>query len=135
MDATITFYRLVGLDIRDVPGTWPPGSGGRHAGAPSPNRALIEVDNTELAQIWGHVGLKPGSTVIGFSFSSRSDVDDTYNELIGAGYTGVLEPYDAFFGARYAIVHDPDGHPVGLMSPIEPGRRFTPDVTANPETS
>ena len=30
------------------------------------------------------------------------------------------------FGARYAIVADPDGNDVGLMSPIDPDRRFVP---------
>jgi len=35
-------------------------------------------------------------------------------------------PYDAFWGARYAIVEDPDGNAVGLMSPIDPDRRTAP---------
>ena len=32
-------------------------------------------------------------------------------------------PFDAFWGARYAIVEDPDGNSVGLMSPVDPTRR------------
>jgi uncharacterized glyoxalase superfamily protein PhnB len=35
-------------------------------------------------------------------------------------------PWDAFWGARYAIVEDPDGIAVGLMSPISPDRRSPP---------
>ena len=33
---------------------------------------------------------------------------------------------DTFFGARYAIVADPDGRSVGIMSPIDPARRSAP---------
>jgi uncharacterized glyoxalase superfamily protein PhnB len=32
----------------------------------------------------------------------------------------------AFWGARYAIIEDPNGIPVGVMSPIEPGRKTSP---------
>lgn len=33
---------------------------------------------------------------------------------------------DAFWGARYAIVQEPDGNDVGLMSPHDPAQTFTP---------
>ena len=33
------------------------------------------------------------------------------------------QPYDAFWGARYAVVSDPDGHGVGIMSPVDPALR------------
>lgn len=132
MDRSLAFYRLLGLDVNAVPIAWPPGTGGRHATASSTEGPHVEFDNTELARIWGHAGLAPGTPVIGFSFESREQVDATYAELVAAGYRGRLDPYDAFFGARYAIVDDPDGHPIGLMGPIDSDREFTPtasDVT------
>ncbi len=132
MDTTLAFYRLLGLDVEAVPISWPPGTGGRHATALSADGPRVEFDNTELARIWGHAGLAPGTPVMGFSFESRGQVDVTYGELVAAGYRGRLDPYDAFFGARYAMVDDPDGHSVGLMSPIDATRGFTPtagDVT------
>jgi predicted enzyme related to lactoylglutathione lyase len=36
----------------------------------------------------------------------------------------VSPPWDAFWGSRYAIVADPDGNHVGIMSPSEPKRRY-----------
>ena len=63
---------------------------------------------------------------MGFSVPSREAVDERYGELIAAGYTGLQPPYDAFWGARYAIVEDPDGNHVGLMSPLDPTRRGAP---------
>jgi uncharacterized glyoxalase superfamily protein PhnB len=65
-------------------------------------------------------------SVIGFALPSRDAVDARYGELTAAGYVGQQPPIDAFWGARYAIVEDPDGNHVGLMSPIDPARRGTP---------
>jgi uncharacterized glyoxalase superfamily protein PhnB len=42
------------------------------------------------------------------------------------GYLGRQPPFDAFWGARYAIVADPDGNDVGLMSPVDESRRTWP---------
>ena len=94
-----------------------------------PGGFALELDSVEFARRWdpgwhGHHG--PGRNVIGFSVSSRQAVDDLYAELTGAGYAGQHAPQDAFWGARYAIVEDPDGNPVGLMSPIDPTRRSAP---------
>ena len=57
---------------------------------------------------------------MGLRVSSREDVDRLYAAVTGAGYASQQPPYDAFWGARYAIVEDPDGNAVGLMSPIDP---------------
>ncbi len=38
-------------------------------------------------------------------------------ELTAVGYRARQPPFDAFWGARFAIVADPDGNDVGLMSP------------------
>jgi hypothetical protein len=35
----------------------------------------------------------------------------------------------AFFGARYAMVDDPDGHSIGLMSPIDADQEFIPTTS------
>ncbi len=64
--------------------------------------------------------------VIGFSLPTREAVDEHYAELTSAGYAGRQPPFDAFWGARYAIVADPDGNDVGLMSPIDESRRTWP---------
>ena len=40
-------------------------------------------------------------------------------QLIAADETGIKEPWDAFWGQRYAQVRDPDGNPVDLYAPLE----------------
>ena len=66
------------------------------------------------------VGPAVRARCIGFKVESRDEVDRLFADLTGAGYRGQQPPYDAFWGARYAIVEDPDGNAVGLMSPSDP---------------
>jgi uncharacterized glyoxalase superfamily protein PhnB len=68
--------------------------------------------------------------VIGFGVASREEVDRRCADLAAAGYRVQQRPYDAFWGARYSVVEDPDGNPVGLMSPIDPKRRSWPPEPA-----
>ncbi len=67
--------------------------------------------------------------VIGFGVASREQVDALFAEMTGHGYPGPQPPYDTFWGARYAIVEDPDGNHVGIMSPIDPKRRSAPPAS------
>ena len=39
---------------------------------------------------------------------------------MAAGHRGHLEPFDAFWGQRYATVLDPDGNGVDLYAPLDP---------------
>jgi catechol 2,3-dioxygenase-like lactoylglutathione lyase family enzyme len=130
MEATLGFYRRFGFSVDD-PGEWPPGSGARHASVAMPNGFRLEFDNDAMTRIW-HAGWRDqpgpgGATVLGVALPSRDAVDQRYAELTGDGFAGRQAPYDAFWGARYAIVHDPDGRDVGLMSPIDPDRRSIPE--------
>ena len=49
-----------------------------------------------------------------------------------AGYDTVQCPYDTFWGARYAILADPDGLHVGIMSPSDEARKYWPPTSAPP---
>ena len=62
-----------------------------------------------------------GSSSISLAFvhDTPADVDATYGKLVAAGYDGHKEPWDAFWGQRYAIVHDPDGNTVDLFAALE----------------
>jgi uncharacterized glyoxalase superfamily protein PhnB len=53
-------------------------------------------------------------------------VDDVFRDMTAAGYCGLQEPCDALWGARYAIIEDPDGIAVGLMSPVSPDKKSPP---------
>ena len=57
---------------------------------------------------------------------SVPDGEGVLKEVTAAGYAGEQPPYDAFWGARYAVVADPEGNSVGLMSPVDPAMRSAP---------
>lgn len=57
-------------------------------------------------------------TGLAFLCDSPASVDAKYNELKGAGYESEREPWDAFWGQRYAQVKDPDGNVVDLFAPL-----------------
>lgn len=121
-EASVAFYRRLGLDIPDTDERWQP----HHRSVPLANGMDLDLDSTEFARYWdeGWVG---GMGVLGFSVETREHVDEIFADLVEAGYRGQQAPYDAFWGARYAVVEDPDGNAVGIMSPIDPARRAQPD--------
>jgi catechol 2,3-dioxygenase-like lactoylglutathione lyase family enzyme len=121
MDKTLAFYRRLGLTIDAEPGA-------EHVGVTFPNGMSMDFDSVGFVPMWDSVwkGATGGSTVLGFSVASREAVDDLYATLTEDGYVGRQRPYDAFFGARYAMVEDPDGNPVGLMSPRDLERNTWP---------
>jgi len=129
MDATLAFYRRLGLEIPDR-AVWRTASGAHHVDLDLPNGFHLHFDSIALAKSFNRgwpeqagTGTRP---IIGFSLSSREAVDDRYADLVAAGYTGHQPPYDTFWGARYAVIEDPDGNHVGLMSPVDPARRSAP---------
>ncbi len=123
MEAAVDFYRRLGIEIPDTLPDWQ----AHHRTADLKQTIDLDLDSTEFAAQWnaGWPASQPG-VVVGFRMATREDVDDLYAELTGAGYAGQQEPYDAFWGARYAIVADPSGNAVGLMSPSDPARRTRP---------
>jgi catechol 2,3-dioxygenase-like lactoylglutathione lyase family enzyme len=132
LDASIAFYRRLGVEIPDAR-VWRTPTGGHHAGAAeqSADQAIdFDLDSTAFAQKWnagwnGRTDLR-GRVVVGFGLATRAEVDAVFRDMIGAGYRGLQEPHDAFWGARYAIIEDPDGIAVGLMSPVSPDRKTPP---------
>jgi uncharacterized glyoxalase superfamily protein PhnB len=55
---------------------------------------------------------------LAFACSSPAEVDETYARVVAAGFHGEKEPWDAFWGHRYAQLVDPDGVPVDLFAPL-----------------
>jgi uncharacterized glyoxalase superfamily protein PhnB len=124
MPAGLDFYRRLGIAV--------PGgevAAGGHVQLRMPGGFSLELDTAESARLW-HAGWRtdPASVgvVIGLSLPAREAVDVRYAELTSAGYAGRQPPFDAFWGARCAIVADPDDNDVGLMSPLDESRRTWP---------
>ena len=127
IEATVAFYRRLGLSVPD-PADWPSGSGLFHVEVGLGDGLTLEFDSVSAAGTWRDEPPTPGggSAILGFAVDDRNEVDARYDDLVGAGYEGRQAPYDAFWGSRYAVVADPDGHEVGLMSPRDATLRSAP---------
>lgn len=127
MRATLDFCRRLGWEIELASDD--------HAVANLPDGPSVAFDRVGFVSMWdsGYAGQTGGSTVLGISVEGRDAVDELYAELVTVGHPGRQPPYDAFWGSRYAIVEDPDGNPVGLMSPSDDEHRSWPPTA--PPTS
>jgi len=125
--ATAAFYRLLGITIPEE-SVWQTGSGPHHVGdIEAGGSGILELDSHALASAYNEGFVKQAvSTVIGFRLPSREAVDEMHARVVAAGHVSRQVPYDTFWGARYAIVADPDGRDIGLMSPSDPARRQAP---------
>lgn len=119
MAAAVDFYRLLGLDIPATEPGWDEHHRSVAAGFEAGDEFDFDLDSRPFATYWGGGPDEPLATgpVLGFRLATRAAVDQLYQQITAAGYTGRRAPWDTFWGARYAVVDDPDGTPVGLMSP------------------
>ncbi|MEV5438792.1 VOC family protein [Streptomyces sp. NPDC052682] len=118
MAASVAFYRRLGFPFPEGSGNQP------HAEAALPGGLRLMLDTEDTVRSF-HAEWRPPRGGSRASLALRCDgpeeVDAVYADLVGAGYHGELKPWDAFWGQRYATVHDPDGNGVDLFAPL-PGQ-------------
>lgn len=115
MAASLAFYRQLGLDVP------PEADSEGHVEAQLSGGLRLGWDTVEIVQSFDPDWTKPsGGHRIGLAFlcDAPADVDATYTGLVEQGYRGHKEPWDAFWGQRYAIVLDPDGNDVALFAAL-----------------
>lgn len=112
MAQTLAFYRLLGLDV-------PPESDSEPHVDAEFGGLRISWDTEELIRSIEEQWVPPTGghrAALAFECEDPAAVDAAYAEVTGAGYVGHREPWDAFWGMRYAVVHDPDGTPVDFFA-------------------
>jgi quinol monooxygenase YgiN/catechol 2,3-dioxygenase-like lactoylglutathione lyase family enzyme len=127
--ASLAFYRRLGLPIHEGAAV-ANADGPFHANVRVGSGAEIDLDSARFAQVWntgwrGRTDLS-GRVFLNFRLPSRADVDARYAALRDAGYRGLQPPTDAFWGARFAAIEDPQGVGVGLQSPPDDALRSAP---------
>jgi uncharacterized glyoxalase superfamily protein PhnB len=115
MARSLAFYRQLGLDLPVDADTEP------HVEVTSPGGMRIAWDTVETIKSFDADYEPPtdGSRIgLAFRLDTPAEVDATYERLVGAGEHGHKAPWDAFWGQRYAQIHDPDGNHVDLFAPL-----------------
>jgi catechol 2,3-dioxygenase-like lactoylglutathione lyase family enzyme len=109
------FYRAIGLDVPE------PAPDQDHFEITLPNGVRLMWDKEELIRRIDPAWQPPGGghrVALAFECDSPADVDETFARALAAGGTASLEPWDAFWGYRYAQLHDPDGQAVDLFAAL-----------------
>lgn len=115
MAVSLAFYRLLGLDLPADADTQP------HVEVTLPGGLRLAWDTVDVVRSFDPGWTPPTGghrAALAFDCASPSGVDATYALLVDAGHDGHLAPWDAFWGQRYAVVHDPDGNAVDLFAEL-----------------
>jgi uncharacterized glyoxalase superfamily protein PhnB len=115
MAKTLDFYRRLGLDI-------PAGAEAEgHVEAVVPGGIRLMWDTHHEIQSFDpdftpHSG---GGPSLAFLCADAAEVDTVHAELVKAGATSTMEPWDAHWGQRYATLKDLDGYSLDLFAWIK----------------
>jgi len=113
MARSLEFYRQLGLDVPDTPE-----QGHVNIDIAGGMRLMIDSE-AEVRKFRPDWNRKTGNQFgLAFQCETSSQVDEVYARMTAAGFKEEKEPWDAFWGQRYAQLRDPDGVPVDLYASI-----------------
>ncbi|MFB9236475.1 VOC family protein [Plantactinospora siamensis] len=116
LPASLAFYRRLGVDIPADADAQP------HVEVTLPGGLRLAWDTIETIHAFdpGWSASAGGSRMsLAFDCAEPAQVDAVYADMVAAGAAGHLAPFDAFWGQRYAVLHDPDGNAVDLFAPLK----------------
>ena len=113
MARSIRFYRLLGLEVPETPDEG-------HVDTFLPNGVRFMLDTEEIVRSFRPDWARETGNQIALAFEceSAAEVDETFKRVVEAGFHAEKEPWDAFWGQRYAQVQDPDGVGVDLYAAL-----------------
>jgi catechol 2,3-dioxygenase-like lactoylglutathione lyase family enzyme len=112
---SLSFYRTLGLAI-------PEGQDNKHhvEFTSEDGYSIGFIPETTMLHTNPNWQAPVGDNRISLQFACKTPaaVDETYKKLIEAGHQSFKEPWDAFWGQRFAQVIDPDGNNIGFFAPL-----------------
>lgn len=114
MAEAIRFYTLLGLEIDETP------SDTSHIDIDLGGGIRLMLDSADLVRSMGEWESPSGGHRVALAFrcTDPAEVDATHAMIVDAGFGSIAQPFDAFWGQRYATVSDPDGNPVDLYAAL-----------------
>ena len=118
-----SFLRSLGAEVPEVTGEWAEWAA-HHVGLPAAAEGFdADLDSPAFAAHWGGLPGDFTGVVVNLRAEDRDAVDAGFDRALALGAVGLRPPYDAFWGARYAVVRGPGPIVVGIMSPSDPESR------------
>jgi uncharacterized glyoxalase superfamily protein PhnB len=110
---SVGFYKLLGVDVVEA-------GGEDHCEGTTPSGVRIMLDSVTLVKSLNPKWIAPAGSAIVLCFKQESPakVDEMHAKIVAAGFASVKEPWDAFWGQRYASVSDPDGNQIDLFAAL-----------------
>ena len=118
MARALAFYRKLGLEFPEGAETED------HVEAQLPGGLRYMLDKETVMRMFDPEWQRPTgghAEAGGFRCDSPAEVDQVYAELLAAGGRAYKEPWDAFWGMRYAQLEDPDGNLLSLYAVLPEG--------------
>jgi len=111
LDRSRAFYALLGVEIA---------AGKDHVEATAPNGMRLMFDTEAVIRSFAPEWQRAtgNQVALAFACASPAEVDEVYGRVVDAGFHGEKEPWDAFWGYRYAQLLDPDGVQVDLFAKL-----------------
>lgn len=114
MKKTVSFYSLLGFTFSEFK------EDEQHLEPFTPDksaRLMIDAKNV-VKEIIGQDPLPGNHSSFAIEYDSPEEVDRVVEAVFNAKGKVVREPWDAFWGQRYAIVEDPDGYKIDLYAAL-----------------
>jgi catechol 2,3-dioxygenase-like lactoylglutathione lyase family enzyme len=112
INKTIEFYRILGFEFEKI------NQEEKHfEPVEKIGSARLMIDKKELIYKITGQNPEPGNhSVFAILYDNPDEVDDVVKKIKESKFKIVKEPWDAFWGQRYAIIEDPDGYKIDLYS-------------------
>lgn len=114
---SVKFYRLLGAPFAE--GAEESEHGHAEATLDGGMRLMLDTEEEikKFDPTWKRAAGSPAGA-LAFNCDTPSGVDQLYAKALSAGGRAHKEPFDAFWGQRYAQLRDPDGNGVDLYAPL-----------------
>lgn len=108
---SVSFYEILGFKFEKHT------SKDQHVEAPQEGGVKLMIDSEEMVESIMNKKPVPGNhSSFAILYDDPEEVNKVVKDLQDKGFEVIKEPWDAFWGQRYAIVQDPNGYLVDLYA-------------------
>lgn len=113
---TVDFYKLLGFEFPQIK------EEEAHVESINDGQAVrLMIDSAALMKdLLGQEPVPGNHSSFAVQYDSPQEVNLVAEKIHAAGFHVAKEPWDAFWGQRYAVAEDPDGYKVDLYATLNP---------------